>query len=455
MSHKTEFLYLSEQDTIQAGVLDEVKCIDNAEEVFRLLSKGDYLMGGSNHNSHGLGLVFPKETPFPNMPVAGPDRRFVAMPAYLGGRFDVCGNKWYGSNAENPKKGLPRSVLTVTLNDKDTGEPLAFMSANLLSAARTGAVPGVAARHLARKDSKVVAVLGCGQINRSCLRNILSQLPEAKTIVCYDIFEAAAQKFLDWAKEELKVEGRITSDVQDALKDADVVTVAASRLKPLYVKDEWLKEGVTVLITGPMQTDDSFWMDTKLIYDNIHLHEAYVQEAIESGDKAAYYSGVIGGPIYTLIDAGKMPALKDSTSIGDVIEGTKPGRTNDKERVTFVACGMATFDVGLALYYLDNDLAALLRTHDREICPPLSAGSECLCHCGDCPFNFRMYSLIWIRRSGKIPEYYRSNTYGSNAGIYRHGNFPRRGRKSDTYVSGRKRTCDWRDYSGVFRICGN
>ena len=158
MGKKTEFLYLSERDTIEAGVLDAKKCIDNAEEVFTLLSEGDYLMGGSNHNSHGLGLVFPKESPFPNMPVAGPDRRFVAMPAYLGGRFDVCGNKWYGSNAENPKKGLPRSVLTVTLNDKDTGEPLAFMSANLLSAARTGAVPGVAARHLARKDSEIVAV---------------------------------------------------------------------------------------------------------------------------------------------------------------------------------------------------------------------------------------------------------------------------------------------------------
>ena len=175
MGKKTEFLYLSERDTIEAGVLDAKKCIDNAEEVFTLLSEGDYLMGGSNHNSHGLGLVFPKESPFPNMPVAGPDRRFVAMPAYLGGRFDVCGNKWYGSNAENPKKGLPRSVLTVTLNDKDTGEPLAFMSANLLSAARTGAVPGVAARHLARKDSEIVAVLGCGQINRSCLRSIFAQ----------------------------------------------------------------------------------------------------------------------------------------------------------------------------------------------------------------------------------------------------------------------------------------
>ena len=368
MAHKTEFLYLSEQDTIDAGVLDARKCIDNAEEVFTLLSKGDYLMGGANHNSHGMGIVFPKESPFPNMPVAGPDRRFVAMPAYLGGRFDVCGNKWYGSNAANPKNGLPRSVLTVTLNDKETGEPLAFMSANLLSAARTGAVPGVAARHLARKDSEVIAVLGCGQINKSCLRSILTQLPNIKKVVCYDIFEAAADKFVEWEKEEIGLEAVAELDLEKAVKDADVLTVAASRLKPLYVKDEWMKEGVTVLITGPMQTDDSFWMSTKLNYDNTRRHEAYVQEAIDSGDKAGYYKGVIGGPIYTLIDAGKMPALKDSTSIGDVILGEKAGRTDDKERVTFVACGMATFDVGLGydLYHtaLDKGIGTKLKLWD-------------------------------------------------------------------------------------------
>lgn len=91
MAHKTEFLYMSEPDTIAAGVLDARKCIDNAEEVFTLLAKGDYLMGGNNHNNHGMYIVFPKESEFPNMPVAGPDRRFVAMPAYLGGRFDICG----------------------------------------------------------------------------------------------------------------------------------------------------------------------------------------------------------------------------------------------------------------------------------------------------------------------------------------------------------------------------
>ena len=72
-----------------------------------------------------------------------------------------------------------------------------------------------------------------------------------------------------------------------------------------------------------------------------------MQEAIESGDKVGYYKGVIGGPIYTLIDEGKMPALQESISIGDVILGDKPGRSDEKERITFVACGMATFDVGL------------------------------------------------------------------------------------------------------------
>ena len=200
---KTDFLYLSEPDMIEAGVLDVPRCVDVAEEVFSLLSQGDYLMGGSNHNSHGMGIVFPKETPFPNMPVAGPDRRFVAMPAYLGGRFDVCGLKWYGSNAANPQKGLPRSVLTVLLNDKDTGEPLCFMSANLISAMRTGAVPGVAARHLANKDAEVVTVIGCGPINKSCYQAVMSQLKNVKKVICYDLFEEKAQALADWAKEDV------------------------------------------------------------------------------------------------------------------------------------------------------------------------------------------------------------------------------------------------------------
>ncbi|MFX5271977.1 ornithine cyclodeaminase, partial [Acinetobacter baumannii] len=87
----------------------------------------------------------------------------------LGGRFRTAGVKWYGSNLENREKGLPRSILTFVLNDADTAAPLAFMSANLLSAYRTGAIPGVGARHLARKDSKVFGLMGPGVMGKTTL----------------------------------------------------------------------------------------------------------------------------------------------------------------------------------------------------------------------------------------------------------------------------------------------
>ena len=325
MAHKTEFLYMSEPDTIAAGVLDARKCIDNAEEVFTLLAKGDYLMGGNNHNNHGMYIVFPKESEFPNMPVAGPDRRFVAMPAYLGGRFDICGQKWYGSNAANKKKGLPRSVLMVTLNNKDTGEPIAYMSANLLSAARTGAVPGVATRYLARKDAEVLLCIGCGAIGKDHCRRI--------------------------------IEAVVEQDLETAVRQADVISVAASRTAFLNLKGEWVKPGCTILASGPIHFDQEeggeyeknggLWTKMKVVYDHIGLHHAYVEDAIATGDKEEYYAGVIGGPVYHLIDLGLKEQLDDSLAIGKIIMGQQQGRTSDDDIICFIACGMSVFDLGL------------------------------------------------------------------------------------------------------------
>ena len=63
MGKRTEFLYLSEPDMVKLGVLDYARCIDVEEEVFGLLSTGDYVMGGDNFNSHGIMMKFPKESP--------------------------------------------------------------------------------------------------------------------------------------------------------------------------------------------------------------------------------------------------------------------------------------------------------------------------------------------------------------------------------------------------------
>lgn len=343
MGARSDFLYLSEPDCIDAGVLDAARCVDVCEEVFDLLAQGDYLMGGPNHNSHGIGVVFPPSSPFPNMPVAGPDRRFVAMPGYLGGRFDVCGNKWYGSNHANAAKGLPRSVLTLMLNDKDTGEPLALMSANLLSSARTGAVPGVAARHFAHTTATSVAVLGCGPINRACVKAIASQLPNLQRVSCYDIVEAAAENLADWARQTLGVDGVVETDLRKALCDADVVTVAASRVKPLVVENDWFAPDATVLISGPISADEPFWLDNSVVLDHVPLHEAYVEEAVASPDTQAAYNGVIGGPLYRLIDDGKLPALNAFRDLGTVLRA--PGEERRRGRTVFVACGMSVFDL--------------------------------------------------------------------------------------------------------------
>ena len=154
MYPEVDFLYLNEQEMIKAGVKNMPKCIDTMEDVLKCLTKGDFVMGGENHNSHGCMVTFPNESPFPNMPKnVGEDRRFMAMPAYIGGPFDMAGMKWYGSNTANKEIGLPRSILMVMLNDKTTGAPVCLMSGNLLSAYRTGAIPGVGLRHLAPKGA--------------------------------------------------------------------------------------------------------------------------------------------------------------------------------------------------------------------------------------------------------------------------------------------------------------
>src|SRR5699024_10706331 len=194
---KIEFLYLSEEDLIECGVLEMDACVETIDEMFRIIGQGDYLMGGPKENEHGMMLWFPEEKRFENMPVAGPDRRFMSLISYLGGEFNIAGEKWYGSNIQNKEKGLPRSILTVTLNDVDTGQPLAYMSGNLISAMRTGAVPGVATRYLAHEDAKVLSVVGTGVINRACIKAILYAKPEIEVVNVFDLDTERSEAFIE------------------------------------------------------------------------------------------------------------------------------------------------------------------------------------------------------------------------------------------------------------------
>lgn len=214
MDTRLDFLFLTEEEAVQAGAKDVASCIDVMDEMFHLLGQGDYLMGTPNQNAHGIKIYFPKQTPFPNMPVKGPDRRFMALVAYLGGRFNVCGEKWYGSNIANRDRGLPRSILTTLLNDPDTGAPIAFLSANALSATRTGAIPAVGAKYLAKKEAKTVALIGAGVIGRACLNALLVVLKEAEQIKVYDLNQEAAQEYCRELTQEYGIPARAVGSVK-------------------------------------------------------------------------------------------------------------------------------------------------------------------------------------------------------------------------------------------------
>lgn len=349
MGKKTEFLYLSEADMIKAGVLDSKRCVDVLDEMFQLTGQGDYIMGGPKHNEHGIRISFPKEPQFPNMPADGPDRRYMAMVAYLGGRFNVVGEKWYGSNIVNPSRGLPRSVLMVMLNNADTCEPIALMSGNLISAMRTGSVPGVGVRYLARKDAKTVAIIGAGPVNKACFQGIMVDAKAVDTVVIYDIFEEAAKKFGDWAQEEYGVKPVIAASTEEAISMSDIISVAASRAKPVIIEDEWLKPGSLIIYTGTSQTDKKYWKNAKLYFDCKKMHDAYMEDAHRSEEDAReVYRTMMNGTVYQMMEDGELPPMDSFPDLGEVACGKVKGRENDEERIALITGGMPTEDVAWA-----------------------------------------------------------------------------------------------------------
>lgn len=377
MDSKVEFLFLNEEDMIKAGVLDADRAVDTVGEVITLLSEGDYLMGGRAHNDHGVQLIFPEKSDIPNFPLAdSADRRFMAMPAYLGGRFHMCGEKWYGSNGNNRSIGLPRSILMMMLNDVETGKPLAYMSGNLLSSMRTGAMPGLAAKLLARDDSKVLTLVGPGVICRSSLRAIMSQRFDIDTIKIKGSSPTSANaiKMKEYIEENYPQVKNIVlcRDMEEALKDADIITEAVSCKEgecPEY-KREWLKPGALVISTSTFNMEHKSIVDLKKVIDNYGMYENYAEEDNvgydENGNRL--HTGCMGEDFVYMVQDGLIE--RDSlTTFGEIIRGKKPGRESDDEIILVSIEGMPTEDVAWAYecytYALVHDIGTKLKVWDR------------------------------------------------------------------------------------------
>ena len=351
-----DFLYMSEKDMIDAGVLDAKGCVETMRDVMSLFGKGDYIMGGPKGDEHGLQINFPKAKDIENFPLDnGPDRRFNAMPAYLGGRFHIAGQKWYGSNHGNIKKGLPRSILMATLNDVDTGAPIAYMSANLLSAMRTGSMPAMAASYLANSDSEVLSILGPGVINKCALMSYMAVLPQIKKIKIKGSSPTSAstlafKKFTEEKYPQIK-EIEICESLEQACREADVVSEAMS-VSPDKAEEfriEWFKKGASVFSMGSfLFREFDKLTGTTMVVGNYGMYDKYMNNFIargpvdELGNKREWV--IMGIHFIHLVREGKIKR-EQVINLCDIVNGISQGRTSKDEIVFCSSGGMPIEDV--------------------------------------------------------------------------------------------------------------
>lgn len=357
-----DLLFLSEPDMIKAGVTDVLGCTDCMEDVLKLLDEGDYRMGGENGNSHGCMVSFPDNPKFPNMPKNGPDRRFMCMPAYLGGKFDMAGVKWYGSNVNNREKGLPRSILMVTLNDKETGAPIAHMSANLISAYRTAAIPGVGVKHLARQDAKVLGIVGPGVINCITVETFAALRPTLDTLKIKGRGQRSIDDCIKYVQEKCpQFKNIIVCDtLEECVRDSDILSFATStptggQENYPYIDPAWLKPGCLACGMGAMNTSEELIMDpkTKLVVDNTKLYESWAEEYPYPTFDTWF---LIGSKFTDMIHEGKL--TKDRMEdMGAILNGKVPGRESDDQIIIYSIGGMPIEDVAWGKTIYENAMA--------------------------------------------------------------------------------------------------
>lgn len=347
---RIDFLYLSEPDMIKAGVTDALECVATMEEVVKLLDEGDYRMGGENGNSHGCMIQFPENPIFPGMPKDGPDRRFMCMPAYLGGKFAMAGVKWYGSNVENRETGLPRSILMITLNDKDTGAPVAYMSGNLVSAYRTAAIPGVGVKQLAREDAEVLGIVGPGFINSITIETFAKLRPSLRTLKIKGRGKASIDRCIAYVKEHCPqfTTIQVCDTLEECVRGSDIMNFATStptggQESYPYFDPEWLKPGVLMCGPGAMNTSKELIEDpaTKLVVDNMGLYDAWAEEYPYPTFDTWF---LIGSKFTDMIHDGELTRDRIE-NIGAVVAGKAPGRASDDQIIIYSIGGMPVEDV--------------------------------------------------------------------------------------------------------------
>jgi N-[(2S)-2-amino-2-carboxyethyl]-L-glutamate dehydrogenase len=324
----TAFRYLSQEDVVAAGGLDMTAVVDVIERAFRVKAGGEVRM--------------PPKVMITWADEPGTEEkhgRIMAMPGYVGGEFDVAGLKWIPSVPDNPpRRGLPRANALVLLSDRETGLPLGVMDGTVVSAMRTGAVTGVAVRHLARGDETRACLLGAGVLAHTQLDALRVVMPGLERVDVFDPDTPRAERFCRRGSEATGLDVRPAGSAEEAVRAAEVVVPATMAVDPTF-EPEWLAEGVTVVLVSSLDGP-------------LELHEVTDLLVVDDWQHESTHEGRYAE---RLVSAGVVPADGSAAvELADVVSGRHPGRTASRQRIVVSPVGLAMDDITTAKYVLDN-----------------------------------------------------------------------------------------------------
>jgi len=258
-----------------------------------------------------------------------PDAFIHAMPAYLPD-LKAAGIKWVSGYPENCKRGLPYISGLLILNDTETGIPIAVMDCTWITAMRTGAVTAVATKYLARPDSSVIGIIGCGVQGRSNLEALTTVLKKITAAKAYDIRPEVQQKYVSEMKKKLGLNVIGVASPREAVVGSDIIVTAGPLLKEPnpVIEDSWLKAGA---LAAPVDLD-SYWKKEVLLGAD--------KFCVDDIPQIMYFKSE--GYLRTL------PQIY--ADLGDIVAGKKPGRQNERERIMAMNLGLALEDMGVAIY---------------------------------------------------------------------------------------------------------
>jgi ornithine cyclodeaminase/alanine dehydrogenase-like protein (mu-crystallin family) len=308
MMPEKQLLYLSQAEVIATG-LSMAKIIDLLEIAFQ---------------EKGLGRV--EMPPKPGIHPGAGDNFIHAMPAYIPA-LNSAGVKWVSGFPENHKRDLPYITGLLILNDPETGLPLAVMDCIWITAMRTAAATAVAARRLARPESAILGILGCGVQGRTNTEALNVLFPLQK-VMAYDVDPEAARQFAEEFSDLFSLEVVPVISPREAVSGCDLVVTAGPILKKPHatIKAGWWDEGGFASLVD----FDSYWHPEALKEADKFCTDDVAQ--LLHYREAGYFQDI--PPIHA--------------DLGELVTGAKPGRETAEERTIACNLGLAMDDMAVA-----------------------------------------------------------------------------------------------------------